>query len=328
MLALRAEAARRLGCEVTSLDPETGYLAEICRDGARHLLLGGFSPLNSALAARIAEDKFHTALLLRRAGFRVAQAVRCLRPGRFLQEDFSAHTGMEPALEFAEENGFPLVIKPNRGARGRHVEVVRSTEELISGIRQIWEYDYLALAQPVVDGLDVRLDYLDGKFLLGYIRRPVVLQGDGVSTAAELLAQTDPRFSGDLFRKTLEDDPIWTERAAPRDLNLDSVLPAGEPLDLRSPIMNLNRLCVAEIVLDPEPGWAEHGRDIGAALGLRHFGIDYKTTDPQADPREATVLEVNASPSLVQMSRLGYYEETLQAEIRIVEAVLASADRS
>ena len=62
MLALRAEAARSLGCEVTLLDPETGYLCEIRHGTATHLLLGGFSPVNNACAARIALDKFHTLL--------------------------------------------------------------------------------------------------------------------------------------------------------------------------------------------------------------------------------------------------------------------------
>ena len=326
MLALRAEAARRAGCEVEILDPETGYLCEIRRGGRKILLLGGFSPLNGVSAARIAEDKFHTAGILRRTGFRVLPAARCLLPGRFREEDFSSHTGLRPAERFAAEHGFPLIVKPNRGSRGRDVTIVEEPNELRSAVEQVWNTDYLALVQPVAPGLDVRLDFLDGEFLFGYVRRPVVLTGDGKSTLAQLLARCDPRFSGGAFRRTLAGEEIWIARTRARQLDLDSVLGAGAILDLASPILNLNRLCVADFVRQLPPAWLERGRRIGATLGLRHYGIDFKAEDGLAsDPAGAIVLEVNAAPSLMQMSRMGYYEETLAAEGRIVEAILEAS---
>ncbi len=321
MLALRVEAARGLGCEVEILDPETGYLCEIRRGARKVLLLGGFSPLNGVSAARIAEDKFHTGAILRRAGFRVLPAGRCLKPGRFRQEDFSSHTGFGPAEAFADEHGFPLVVKPNRGSRGRDVTVVRALDELRNAVEQIWRTDYLALVQPVADGLDVRLDFLDGEFLFGYLRRPVVLTGDSTSTLAELLARCDPRFSGEAFRRSLADEEIWNARTRGH-LGLESVLDAGDVLDLATPILNLNRLCAAEIVRALPPGWLEAGRRSAATLGLRHCGIDFKAAGLASDPAAAVVLEVNAAPSLMQMSRMGFYDETLAAETRVVEAIL------
>ena len=320
MLALRAEAARRLGCEVEMLDPETGYLCEIRRGGRKHLLLGGFSPVNNAGAARIALDKFHTLLLLGRAGMAVTPAARCLLQGRFTEEDFSSHEGLAPALRFAAEHGFPLVTKPNRGGRGRQVTVVHSPDDLTSAIHRIWEFDYLALIQPVVPGIDLRLDFLDGEYLFGYVRRPVVLRGDGESRIAELLARRDPRYRDVPYLRALSRDPIWRERS--RGLELDAVLARGEVLDLGSPILNLNRLCQGEY-LDPLPAeWQECGRSIGESLGLRHFGIDFKVADYPSAPRDAVVLEVNASPSLAQMSRMGHYEAALAAETKIVKAIL------
>lgn len=322
MLELRAEAARRLGCEVLPLDPETGYLCELRRGGRRLLLLGGFSPLNNAGASRIAEDKFHTALVLARDGFRVLPGARCLRSGRFLQEDFSSHTGLAPAERFAAEHGFPLVVKPNRGARGRHVSVVENHGELAAAVETVWQFDYLALVQPLVPGLDVRLDFLDDDYLFGYLRRPVRLQGDGTRALRELLAAADPRFRGESFERQLAGDPIWTAAVSRRGLGLDTVPAAGEVLDLSSPILNLNRLCVAERLPHPPPAWLDQGRRIGRALGLRHFGVDFKAESLGHDPRAATVVEVNSSPSLAQMARLGHYEEVIAAEMRVVGAML------
>jgi hypothetical protein len=320
MLALRAEAARGLGCEVEMLDPETGYLCEIRRGGSKHILLGGFSPVNNACAAHVALDKFHTLLVLRRAGLTVLPAARCLQPGRFVDEDFSAHEGMAPAERFAAEHGFPLVAKPNRGGRGRLVAVVGGPDELRAAIRGIWESDYLALIQPVARGIDLRLDFLDGEYLFGYVRRPVVLRGDGESSIASLLAREDARYADDAYLTALARDPIWRERS--RGLGLDAVLAAGEVLDLGSPILNLNRLCRAEYLESVPAPWLACGRHIGESLGLRHFGIDFKVPDYPSAPRDAVVLEVNASPSLAQMSRMGHYEAALAAERRIVRAIL------
>ncbi len=215
------------------------------------------------------------------------------------------------------------MVKPNRGARGRSVTLVERAAELEDAVRRTWVHDYLALVQPRVPGADLRLDFLDGEYLFGYLRRPVVVRGDGTSAVGELLAAADPRFSGGQLREVLADDPIWTARVRARGLGFDSVLPADEVLDLGSAILNLNRLCLAELVGEPPPAWLEHGRRIGAALGLRHFGVDFKTEDPAGDPRAAAVLEVNASPSLAQMSRMGYYDEAIAAEIRVVEAILS-----
>ncbi len=320
-IGLRAEAARRLGCELENLDPDTGYLYEVRKGSHARILLGAFSPLNDSVAARIALDKFHTVTILRRAGLRTPASARCLKPGRFAKEEFPGHLGLEPARRFAAERGLPLIVKPNHGARGRGVVQVEGVEQLLQAIEEVWENDYLALLQEVAHGIDLRLDFLDDTFLFGYLRRPVTLRGDGASTVRELLRRADPRFDGEPFWHHLESDPIW-RRAASAGWTLASVPAAGEQLRFDSEILNLNRLCVAEPVRELEPAWLEHGLRIGRALGLRHFGVDFKVTARDAPPEASTVLEVNASPSLVQMSRMGYREEVLEAETRIMQAIL------
>lgn len=317
---LRAEAARRLGYTIHNLDPDSGYLWEICKGDRRRLLMGAFSPHNSAIAARLAEDKFHTATLVKRLHRRVPDVARCLRPGRFEHEDFTSHLGMAPAHAFAERLGFPLVVKPNRGARGRHVQVVHDVASMEAAIETVWTYDYLALVQEVAQGIDVRLDFLDDDFLFGYLRRPVRLVGDGRRSLRQLLADADPRFTGERFWQQLEDDPIW-QRSLDEGTGLDSVPAADQEIHFDTVVLNLNRLCVAEIVRRVPDDWLQAGLEIGHALGLRHFGIDFKAPSFEGGPDEATVLEVNASPSVVQMSRRGYYDEALAAETRIMETL-------
>ncbi|MEM1179259.1 MAG: hypothetical protein AAGM22_12995 [Acidobacteriota bacterium] len=324
LLQLRLAAARKLGCDVRLLDPETGFLYEITRGPKRRLLHGGLSPLNDAVAARVASDKHHTGLVLQSAGLRTPETARCLRPGHFRSSEFDDLTGLDPAFRFADEHPFPLIVKPNRGSRGVDITVVEDRRALETAVEQVWRRDYLALVQVPVDGMDVRIDLLDGDFLFGYLRRPLTLEGDGQSTVRELFERADSRFAGERFERSLEADDVWRRYARP----LDDVLGAGEELALKTPILNLNRLCEGiRIETLPTP-WLEASRTVSRLFNLRHIGIDFKiraVEDPLAlDPAEAAVIEVNASPSLAQMSRMGFAEEALAAEVRIVEQMLAA----
>lgn len=323
-VSLRMEAARRLGCEVEMLDPETGYLYEVRRGGRALVLLGAYSPLNDASAARIATDKFHTGLVLDRAGFRVPASARCLQPGRYDDPAFAGQTGTEPARVFAAAHGYPLIVKPNRGARGRDVLAVDDEPALIAAVERVWRFDYLALVQAPAAGIDVRLDFLDGAFLFGYLRQPVAIVGDGARSVGALLAALDTRFADPAFQARLAADPILAGAGS----SLTRVPAAGEELVFETPVMNLNRLCLAERIADPPAAWVAHGLAVGRALGLRHFGVDFKSAGLAADPRDAVVIDVNASPSLVHMSRMGHYEATVEAEMKVIASALAAQESS
>jgi len=324
--ALRQEAARRLGYRLENLDPGSGYLFTL-EDGRRkRVMVHGLSPLNDAASARLAGDKYFTAVALRHSGFRVPDGVRCLAEGAFQTSSYPEYTGLGEARRFAEERGFPLVVKPNRGARGRDVTLAHDLDGLEAAVTRVWEHDYLALVQERISGFDLRLDFLGDTFLLGYTRQPVHLQGDGRSSLAELLVATDPRFRGAALEDRLRGDIHWQRQVVDQGWNLETILPAGKELVLSDDILNLNRLCVAQLVHTLPPNWLAHGLAIGKSLHLRHFGIDFKlpAADPDltSDPAAATILEVNASPSLRQTFERGEVEAAVGAQMRVLQAIL------
>ena len=327
LLKLRLQAARELGCEVEELDTETGYLNEIRRGDVRRVLVGGLSPLNDAVASRLVGDKFHTLNVLRRRGFKTPDTTRCLKPGHFRNE-YESMTGHGPASAFAEANGYPVIVKPNSGSRGLDITCAGSEAEMRDAVDTVWKRDYLALVQEAIAGFDLRIDFLDGEYLFGYTRHPVKIVGDGHTPLRGLLAATDSRFQGASFESHLEDDPIWQTEARRRGLGLGTVLQADQVLDFDTPILNLNRLCFGRRLVElPEP-WTRFGLSIGEVFALRHFGIDLKITSLDQDPADATVIEVNSSPSLAHMSRMGHFEAALDAERRIVAKILESTPQS
>lgn len=319
VLSLRLEAARRLGCTARNLDPETGYLWEIERGGVTCTLYGGLSSLNDAVSASIATDKFHAGSLLSRAGFRVPRSIRCLRPGRFEPASFHDHTGLQAAGRLADRLGFPLIVKPGHGARGRAVTAVADNKALEKAIEHVWRDDYLALVQESVAGIDLRVDMLDGVCLIAYVRRPLHVVGDGLQTLAALLEQA----AADIGAASA--DPAWGDLEAAA-VHPESVLAAGQAVTFRGPVLNLNCLASAQVV-DLPAEWCALTQSVGDALRLRHYGVDFKISSLEATPETATVIEVNASPSMLQIALRGHRDSVMEGEEKIVEAMLEQAQR-
>jgi glutathione synthase/RimK-type ligase-like ATP-grasp enzyme len=305
-------SAARLGLEAEVLD-EFGYLFELRAGGRRRVLLGGRSPLNDAVAARLAEDKHYTSVLLRRAGVAVPDTVRCLSPRHPSLVAYRAQAGPAPALRLLQTHPFPLVVKPNRLSHGRGVSAVSNLDELKEALEAVWELDGVALVQERIEGTDLRLDFLDGAYLAGYERRPVVLEGDGERTARELLHAAAERFADDAARL---EGPLRAALAR-YGLEPDTILPEGRSVPLEPTILNLHRLALARILRDCPPEALAIAQEVEAAMGLRHFGLDLK-----AGPRGHTVLEVNASPLLGQIARLGFPEVADAAVDRLLEAIV------
>ncbi len=319
---LLMEAARKAGFSASVLDPEFGYLWELS-DGAgwSRAVVGAKLPINDASAGQIAGDKHYCAMVLERHGFRVPISVRALSPRHFRSTRLADRTGTGPALEFARSCGYPLIVKPNRLSHGRRVVRVDSDEELVAAVESVFELDTLALVQECVEGQEFRLDFVDGEYLTGYQRLPARVVGDGEHTIQDLLGELDPRFRTEEWWEEILESEAWRRCAAPRGLELETVLTPGDELTLDATVMNLNRGCVAQTIDELPEAWIEWCGGVGRALGLRFFGIDLRVGSLESDPREAVILEVNATPLLAQMAKMGQREAAVEAQARVVSAL-------
>ena len=319
--SLAAEAAAVLGWATESLD-EYGYLFEIRRpDGARRAMLGGRSALNDSVAARLAGDKHYAALLMARAGLRVPEVARCVSPDHPAVRRSPERAGKAPGHALADRLGFPLVVKPNRLSHGRGVVLVRDRAEMDNAIDAAWALDSIALVQELARGRDFRLDFLDGQYLLGYERLAIAVSGDGQRTVGALIAAVDGRFTEP---ETLLRVPVIAELMSRRGLTWDSVLADGETLDLGSPIRNLNAGSTARFLPSIPDGLSQQCLRAAKVIGLRHFGVDLKLAALDADPETASFIEINASPLLLQIARMGHRAEAVAAQVRVLQATLPS----
>jgi glutathione synthase/RimK-type ligase-like ATP-grasp enzyme len=325
-LALRA--AEHLGYEARIVDPAYGYLFQVSDGRKQRYFVGGLSPLNDAVGARLAQDKFYTAMILAERGFRVTNGVRCIRPGYFKFEDFSDHSGVDAGIQHANRVGYPVIVKPNRMALGRDVVAVYDEPSLIEAIETVWKADYIALVQEVARGADVRLDFLDGSFLAGYRRRPVAILGDGRRDIRTLLCDLDRRFGDDDFFGRRRSEPLWEQIVTARGWDERSVLSLGEALSFENPVLNLNRWATAEVLDDVPDSWLRYCLSVAEVLHLRHFGLDLRVPVPgdgsgwkDAEPASSVIIEVNASPALVQLHELGYRQKAIHGQARVLRAL-------
>lgn len=317
------EAAKRLGLEASVLDPEYGYLFELRKGERRQAMLGGRSPLNDAVAARLAEDKHYTGMLLERADLRTPRTTRCLSREHPSMTSYRDRAGMTPGVAFAKELGYPVVVKPNRLSHGRGVTLADDEGTLRRAVRAAWQLDAIALVQERIDGRDFRLDFLDGRFLVGYERRPIEVRGDGKRSLGQLLAARDPRFADAERLRRLTRDRRFRQTVERRGWTMTSVPPEGAALSFDGPIQNLNGASTARIVERIPEGLRQVCARAGEAVGLRHFGVDLKLEGLEADPARAAFIEINASPLLSQMYLLGHKEQALHAQMQVLSALFA-----
>ncbi len=208
---------------------------------------------------------------------------------------------LEDAVDYI--GGYPIVIKPLDGNHGRGITIdIRSWEEAEAAYDAARAVSRSVIVEKYYLGRDHRVLVVDGKLVAVSERVPAHVVGDGRSTIADLVEQTnkDPN-RGDghdnvLTRIVLDRNSYaLMER---QGFTLDSVLNKNEICYLRA-TANLSTGGIAVDRTDeihPQNVWL--AQRIVKIIGLDIAGIDIVTTDISRPLREtdAVVVEVNAAP--------------------------------
>jgi len=289
------------GFRLTAGDPHghAGYVESPA--GKRWFFKGTRFDLNSFGAAEIAADKAYAALFLKENGIAVPA-------GRFvLGKDIRAgRRPPEEVLDFAEETGFPLYVKPNAGREGEGVMRADTYHTLENALRILAKRHEQLLVQEEIRGTELRVIVLDGEVLAAIERHPPQVTGNGASSLAALLDAQD--------RIDPSDGRIDFELSQ-QGLTLESVPAAGETVTLL-PIANLSSGGTARIATeDLAPDLAAVARLSAGTLALRYAAVDLILPHEPRPDVAAIVLEVNAAPGLSNLYRQGPEEARLVEKI-------------
>jgi len=211
--------------------------------------------------------------------------------------------GPEDAIEAAERLGYPVVVKPLDGNHGKGVSInLRDSEAVRVAFEKAEYYSSTVIVETFQEGNDYRILVVNGKVTAVAERVPGHVMGDGEHTVAELIEQTnsDPRrgIGHEKVLTRLEVDHQAERLLEQAGLTLESVLPAGEVLYLRS----TGNLSTGGTSIDKTDAIHYDNRIMAEravkAIGLDVGGVDFISPDIARSHKEigGAIVEINAAP--------------------------------
>jgi len=245
---------------------------------------------DSAIGAKLSNDKFLSATLIHAAGLPAPHHVLV-----FSEQE---------ALDAARRLGAPLVVKPVNRDRGEGVTTeIHDEGALLHAVRAAAQLSRAVLVEQQVSGVCHRLYISHGKLLYVVKRLPKSVIGDGVHTVAQLIEQANavehakPPWSR---LKPFPSDAMATETLAAAGLQLDSIPEKGQYAPLRR-ISTVDWGGVVEDLTDTiHPDNVEIAIRAAALYGLSSAGVDLISPDISIPWHRngAIINEVNFSPML------------------------------
>jgi len=168
-------------CELNNLDfklidEHSGYLCQITK-GNKKIELGvnfiSSYPINGATANAIASDKAFCKMILSLSGIKVAKGDVFFISGQYSQLRNSGKS-IQDALIFAKnEIGYPIIAKPNNGAKGNFVQKIFNDDDLKEHLHAMATKYYATLIEEVIIGTEYRVFVIDNNVRFAYKKMPV-----------------------------------------------------------------------------------------------------------------------------------------------------------
>ena len=208
------------------------------------------------------------------------------------------------ALKFVKDYGFPVVIKPNLSSFSR------GSFFPINSYKELWKAMFLArvywpwlVIEEYIPGGNYRITACNGQIIAASERFEPYVDGDGVSTIAELMtAENAIRESMKIYpamHPLMPSKPVLRYLKS-QQLNLESVPDKGQRVKLFHRVALAPGGIVKNLELEKiTPKNQALAKKILEAFGARIFGIDLimeKGPYVDWDAQKCAVLEVNSRP--------------------------------
>ena len=295
-----------------------GSLLQVGYGRNQHRIQATITEATSCIAVDIACDKEMTKMILREGGVPVPY-------GYIVRTE-------EEAVEAFLKMDTAAVIKPLHGNQGKGVTLrITSTQEVRAGFMVAQTYGDWVIIEEYIEGQHYRLVVVGDRLIAAAKRVPAHVVGDGISTIAELVNQTnlDPQ-RGDDHEKALTKikiDSVVLLTLTQKNVTISSVPEPGEVVYLRDSA-NISTGGTAEDVTDlVHPDNLDLVLHASKLIGLDVIGIDLVIEDIEASYRErgGYIIEVNAAPG-IRMHHFPSVGKARDVGKAIVEQVLPSGN--
>ncbi|PSR28799.1 MAG: cyanophycin synthetase [Sulfobacillus thermosulfidooxidans] len=256
-------------------------------------IMAALSDETSAIAVDVCQDKELTKQLLQRHGIMVPR-------GRSVKSP-------EDAIAAAQELGYPVVVKPQRGHQGQGVSLnVQDASELSRAYAWAAEHsdDGAIMIEEQVPGNPYRILVVGNKVVAASLRWPPSVTGDGIHSIDQLIEQENRNPLRGLHH-TLPLSPIVRDQGTMmalihQHLTLHSIPDPGQKVWLRESANLSSGGEAVDVTDDISRALAWDMVRTAQIVGLDIAGIDIVTPNLSQDLRSSggMVIEVNAAPGL------------------------------
>lgn len=265
-------------------------LFELASDEKKYKFVVSRGELITKEALRICRNKFETKEFLQKSNVTTPKG-----------KIFKSETDNKDIISYANEVGYPLVIKPSDGTGGNGVIAgIENEKDFVEAL--IYVREDLGFKTVIVEdyfkGEDYRVYVIDNE-VVGIIKRiPANVVGDGRTTINDLIKQKNkirresPILKASLIKKDKELESMLTQSG----YNLKTILPkdkrvflksknnisaGGDPVDITETISNE----IKQVAID----------GVNAIPGLPHAGVDLMVN---VESNKATVIEINTQANI------------------------------
>ena len=245
----------------------------------------------SSIAVDIACDKALTKALLDEVSIPIPEGQVCL-------------TSQE-AIRCAGEIGYPLVVKPKLGNKGKQVTInIDNDEDLVRAFNAAFTEGPEVIVEKFIQGKDYRILVINGRVVAAAERIPARVIGDGKHTVKQLVDRENlNEMRGEDHEKPLTKimiDENTIRVLAKQGMDLEAIPSPGQPVYLRT---NSN-LSTGGTAIDCTDIIHPYNKEIAEtavrAIGLDIAGIDMVIPDiSQPISKDyGAIVEVNAAPGI------------------------------
>lgn len=302
---LIARLAPQIGASIIMEPVYQRFGMIIFQNGKRVFFKHNQLNINMANTVAVTTNKFETNNFLSQLGYNVP-----------IGKSFSNHPydekygrGIKDGCLYAQELGFPVILKPNNKSQGTLVCKVSNMKEFYDIATKIVKKrkDFLLVEKFYSNYADYRIVVLDGRVLSAYQRIPLTVTGDGKKNILELLKEKQKLFK-EIGRPVKEIDlndfrMINHLKNEGKDLNY-------VPSEKENVVLLDNaNLSSGGTALELTDEMAEEYRKLAISIAhdmnLELCGIDILTPTIKKWCKNYIVLEINSAPGLDNYAFIG-----------------------
>ena len=316
--------APRIGAKLI-IEPEYEFVGQIILKNGKKAYFNNrnfnINPLGSVM---LVKDKAYTKFFLNKLGYKTPKGQTFF--SEKLNSNIKTKRTIDDGFLYAQNIGFPVILKPNAKSQGVDVIKVYNKSSYYKAARRILKTSAVMIVEEYCDNLrDYRVVVLDNKVISAYERIPFSIIGNGKDTIETLIKnkfkkfisekreieieETDPRIQESLKKQKFNSKTILEKNKKIFLLDNANLSTGGDSIDVTDTIHSSFKKIAINATRD---------------MGLRLSGVDIMTADITKS-HDYVILELNGAPGLDNYAASGKVQEQRVDELYL--AILRALEK-